>query len=315
MTAYEKLNEDMKALKNCQDWMSALPEDQLAKTNYDRIHNKLIENARLKEREKIKWSRSLVPTEFIEKPLHSQSKRSLRKVDVRIRKSHSPIPDDVIDKIFNNNTGEHTPYRVTSDSKLFKPNFLETNKTKEDSSDKKDTKSMVDESNQILKANDNKEQRIPSLKDLESAKNDLIAIPSTGPQFYTTWKELNEVQRFLYLRLIAEKDVKFGQLLGAQLESSILGEIITVVHKYFILYNIPYIQLIYELSKNPELTILAMLLDQDEKDSKFCIPLVNNLICNQHKIIFPELNELLNVLKGDNDMNTMIHQISQNFQL
>lgn len=265
MTAYEKLNEDMKALQNCQEWMSSLPDDQRAKTNYDRIHNKLIEVAKLKEKEKIKWSRSLEATNFIDKPSHAQSTKCLRKVNVTHKRSNSPIPDHIIDKIFNNNTGENIPYET--DSKLFKTNFMENSYSKAVPK-KVDNKNIVNETNEILKANDKKD-KIPSLDEIEAQKNGLITLPSTGPQFYAAWKELTEEQRFLYLKNMADNNVKIGKLLGAQLNSDMLVEIIGIVHKYFISYSLPYINLVYELSKNTELSVLSMFLDKEDKDSKY----------------------------------------------
>lgn len=271
MMAYEKLNDNIKALQNCQEWMSNLPNDQLAKNSYDRIHNKIIEITKLKEKEKIRWSRLKDSTNFIyDKPLPAQSKKSLRKVNVSLKKSHSPIPDDVIDTIFNNNTGEHSETTETDvvDSKLFKLNFLSSSYIKH-KPDIIEDKNTVNETNEILKANDKKEhEEIPPLTELEKTQKELITLPKSGPQFYATWKELTDELRFLYLKNIAENSVKIGKLLGAQLTSDMLAQIIQIVHKYFILYQISYIDFIHELSKNPELSVLAMFLENEDKQSK-----------------------------------------------
>ncbi|XP_070507234.1 RNA polymerase II-associated protein 3-like isoform X2 [Chironomus tepperi] len=297
MMAYEKLNENLKALQNCQEWMSNLPNDQLAKTSYDRIHNKIIEITRLKEKDKIKWSRFTDITNFIcDKPLYLQSKKSLRKVNVSLKKSHSPIPDDVIDTIFNNNTGEHneTTEHDIKDSKLFKPNFLTCSYIKPKPVIIED-KNIVNEANEILKASDKKGlDETPVLKKIDEIKNELISIPQTGPQFYAAWKEYTDDLKFLYLKKIAENNVKIGKLLGAQLNSDMLAKIIQIVHTYFIPYQISYIDFIHELSKNSELSVLAMFLENEDKQN---------------------LKDLLNVFKNANDKNEKIQQIQKNFNI
>ena len=271
--AYEKLNEDIKALQNCQEWMSTLPNDQLAKNSYDRIHNKIIEFTKQKEKEKIRWSRLTDSTNFIyDKPLYAQSKKSVQKVNVTLKKSHSPIPDDVIDTIFNNNTGEHndtsSEHDNVNDSKLFKPNFLSSSYIKPKPLIIED-KNIVNEANEILKASDKKgHEEIPDLKEIEKFRNELIILPQTGPQFYAAWKELSDELRFLYLKNIAENNVKIGKLLGAQLNSEMLAQIIQILHKYFISYKISYIDFIHELSKNSELSVLSMFLENEDKKSK-----------------------------------------------
>lgn len=272
MTAYEKLGENLKALQNCSEWMVALPEDQLAKTSYDRIHNNIIDINKQREKEKIKWSRLPETTNFIEKSPHTQSKKPLKKIPIQIKKSHSPIPDYVIDKLFNNN-GEHVA-EIETDSKLFKTNFLEKSFVKPKPTKTNETamviedKSKVNETNEILKACDNKE-RMATLEELEGMKPWInLLLPSTGPQFYTAWKELDEQSQFLYLRNIANNSLSIGLILGAQLDSRILTDIILVIHRYFLQYNIPYIRFLHELSKNQELSVLALFLENDDKTSK-----------------------------------------------
>lgn len=275
MTAYERLGNDLKALEACKDWMETLPDDHLSKTHYDRLHNKIIEEeASRTKRAKIKWSKYSEQTNFVEKKAHMQSKKPLKFVPVHLKKSQSPIPDNIIDKIFNNNTGEHVPEPETN-SQLFKSNFFSKDfakpkaiKVEEKST--ADDKSKLNEKNEFLKANvsvDNKFQ-VPSLEELEALKNNLIVLPSTGPQFYAAWKELSEELKFLYLKNIACSTIEFGVLLGAQLDSLMLSELIHVIYKYFLHLKIPYIQLLYSVSKNTEMPILAMFIEEELKESK-----------------------------------------------
>jgi hypothetical protein len=277
MTAYEKIGETLRALQDCQKWMTLAPDDQTAKVAYDRLHNKILEDKKQAERKRIKWSKIDEEVNFIEKAAHLQSKVPLKQIPIRIKKSRSPIPDAVIDKIFNNNTGECV-FEAETDSKLFKSNFLQQSYTKPKPMKPniaspqviEDNKAKVNETNEILKANDvikKEQQQIPSIHELEAKQSHFVSTPESGPQFYCVWKELAEEVKFLYLKNIAESELSFGKLLGAQLDSDMLSELIYVMHKYFVHFNISYLKLLHELSKNSELSLLAMFLDSNDKQS------------------------------------------------
>jgi Potential Monad-binding region of RPAP3 len=275
MMAYEKIGQQMKALQTCQYWMEALPEEHLSNKNYDRIHNLMIEENIKKKRSKIKWSKFPAQTNFVEKKPHLQSKAPLKNIPVNSRKSQSPIPDKILDKIFNNNTGEFTPEPETN-SKLFRPNFMEKSFAKPmplKLDTQLDDKSKLNEKNEILKANENtsNKEKQPTLAELETLKNHLIVLPGTGPQFVAAWKELSEELKLLYLRNISTNSVELGRLLGAQLDSELLSDIIDVTHKFFIHFNINYIEMLYGLSKNSEMSILAMFLEENDKKSELKI--------------------------------------------
>lgn len=294
MKAYEKMGRNMQALGTCQRWMEVVPNDNTPQANYDRIHNKIIEENNQRKRSQIKWSKYPKEVNFVEKKPHMQSKKPLKSIPVHLKKSQSPIPEHVLDKIFNNNTGEHVPEPKT-DTKLFKTNFFEKNITKPTPiKPASEDKTVVNEKNEILKAS----ERIPSLEELQALKNHLISLPQTGPQFYTAWKELNEDLKFLYLKNMADNSIDIGKLLGAQLNSEMLTEIIQVIHKYFMHYKLPYIQLLHSLSKNIEMPILSMFITSDTIDAKMLTELLDN--SNNG---------------GDNNVNNMIQQIKKNFQM
>lgn len=285
-----------KHLEHANDGWKQYQKDTQPQTNYDRIHNKIIEENNQRKRSQIKWSKYPKEVNFVEKKPHMQSKKPLKSIPVHLKKSQSPIPEHVLDKIFNNSTGEHVPEPAT-DSKLFKTNFLEKNIAKPVPIKFKppsDDKTVVNEKNESLKAS----ERIPSLDELQALKNNLISLPQTGPQFYTAWKELNEDLKFLYLKNMADNSIDIGKLLGAQLDSDMLSEIIQVVHKYFMYHKLPYIQLLHSLSKNIEIPILSMFMTADTAEAK-------------------KLTELLDNTNngGDNNVNNMIQQIKKNFQM
>lgn len=296
MKAYEKMGQNMRALNTCQQWMEALPNDNASQTNYDRIHNKIIEENNQRKRSKIKWSKYTTEVNFVEKKPHMQSKKTLKPISVHPKKSQSPIPEHVLDKIFNNNTGEYVP-EPTTDSKLFKANFMEKNVMVKPTPIKPQPmsdKSSVNEKNEIMKAS----ERIPSLDEICALKNNLITLPNSGPQFYAAWKELNEDMKFLYLKNVADNSVDIGKLLGAQLDSGMLSEIIQVIHKYFELYKLPYIKLLHSLSRNIEIPILSMFMTPETDDAKK----LTELLANTNN-------------GGDNNVNNMIQQIKKNFQI
>lgn len=272
MVAYEKLGDDFKALKSCRQWLDLSPEDSASKSSYDRIHNRIMEAERKKDKEKIRWSRlgsSAKVVNFINKPPHVASKRSLKKVPVQLRKAHLPFSESLIDKIFNNNTGENNIEPEIDSNPLFKPNFLlssepatkvaklEVKKEKPIEEKKRD-----DEVNETLKKQE--QEKEPLTLELEC----LHPIPQTGPQFYAVWKELNELDKFLFLKKISENKVEIGKLTGPQLSSEILSEIINIVYKYFKIHKVPYIPMLNKLIKNPEIAMLSMFLENDEKSSK-----------------------------------------------
>lgn len=288
MVAYEKLGDDFRALKSCRQWLDLSPEDMTCKNSYDRIHNRIMEAEKKKDKEKIRWSRlgsKSKVVDFVTKPPHLTSKRPMKKVPLRLRKAHSPIPESVIDRIFDNNTGENV-LEPETDSKLFKPNFLLSpsepapkipkliemapEKLKQEIVQPKpvivEDKKKIDKENENLKAAESHKEL--KLDEIESLYPVVPDIPSTGPQFFAIWKEMLEAQRFMFLKKIASNNVAIGKLLGAQLTSEMLSEIINIIHKYFSTFMIPYISLLNELGKNIEIGLLAMFLEHDEKTSE-----------------------------------------------
>ena len=129
MMAYEKLGEDILALKDCRVIIDLLPNDEKMKNDYDKIHNRILEAEKKRTREMVKWSRLSKQAkiiDYIKKPPHLRSKKQMKRVEIKAKKVFEQIPESVIDKIFNNNTGESYPTTPTTptDSKLFPSNFL-----------------------------------------------------------------------------------------------------------------------------------------------------------------------------------------------
>lgn len=268
MQAYEKLGEDRKALKNCQKWLELCPGDTEAEKSFDKIHNRISEAEKKKDKEKIRWSKFASrssSTSFVNRPPHLRSKKPLKSIPVGLYKAASPIPEAIIDRIFDNNTGE-TNHLPETDSKLFRPNFL-IQSPKPLTQKKQETAAVVAmDVDEKVEPPPPAEPCLPSIEELEKLKSSLIAIPEFGPHFVTTWKELDEIQQFLYLRNIVNANISVGRILGAQLDSTLLTEIILVLDKYFIHYKLPAIRVLRELMSNSEMSLLVMFLESEDKN-------------------------------------------------
>jgi len=289
-------------MQSCSKLLELTPEDTSSKNAYDRIINRLMEAEKKKDKEKIRWSRlssSSKISNFVQKPPHLCSKKPMKNIATRLHKAASPIPEAIIDKMFDNNTGEQTP---ALDTKLFKPKFLVSKEVSppkiaklNESTKSESLEDVVTEKPiEIMKT-----AEIPkelTLEEIEAQKNHLITIPSTGPKFFAAWKELTDIQRFLYLKNFVDKNVHIGKLIGAQLSSDMLSEIVSAVYTYFQTFNIPFICLLNDLSENSEVETLAMFMENDEKT---------------------KLKDLLLASSsgGDNATNNMILQIRRCFQI
>lgn len=263
MAAYEKIGEDYKALKDCRKWLDLCPTDQEAEKYFDKIHNRIAEIERKKDKEKIRWSKfgsRAQFTNFVHRPAHLRSKKSLKKIPIGLHKAASPIPECIIDRIFDNNTGETNPHPET-DSKLFKPNFLNQQKPLPKKVEPVIVKMDVDEVEKEMET----EPSLPPFDQLENMKSPLITTPTSGPQFVSVWKELDEIQKFLYLKNIVESKISISELLSAQLDSKMLSEIILVLDKFFTFYNFPTLNILIDLKSNSEIDMLIMFLENEDK--------------------------------------------------
>lgn len=278
MTAHEKLGEDYKALQSCRIWLDLAPEDSTAKNSYDRIINRITETEKKKDQERIRWSRYTPNTEivsFVHRPPHLRSKKPMTNVTVNPSKAFSPIPASVIDRIFDNNTGEASGLREESNSKLFHSNFLIKPKAEKAVIDVKNitvVQAIKEKTepyiiNKNLESFEGKKHKMPSAETLQAEYTHLITIPHSGPQFFAAWKELNDIQRFLYLKNIVDNDVPIGKLLGVQLNSLMLSEIVHVVHTFFMFFNVPFVKMLADLRMNTEISLLVLFMEADDKRS------------------------------------------------
>ncbi|CAO1316432.1 unnamed protein product [Diamesa hyperborea] len=96
MMAYEKLGEDILALKDCRVVMDLLPNEEKWKNDYDKIHNRIIEAQKKKAREMVKWSRlskEAEITDYIKKSPHLRSKKPMKRIEIKAKKVFEQIPE------------------------------------------------------------------------------------------------------------------------------------------------------------------------------------------------------------------------------
>ncbi|CAO1351968.1 unnamed protein product [Diamesa serratosioi] len=230
MMAYEKLGEDILALKDCRVIIDLLPNDEKMKNDYDKIHNRILEAEKKRAREMVKWSRLSKEAEvidYIKKSPHLRSKRPMKRIEIKPKKVFEQIPESTVE--------------------TFEP----------------------------------KTDEMLSMADLEAQKcASTILLPKGGPQFLSVWKELSEQKRFLFLKNITDRNAHIGKLLGASLDSYIFSEIVGIINKYFAHYQIPSFKLLKGLSENPEMSILGMMLPQEDKT--ILSKLLDNSICGDN---------------------------------
>lgn len=215
-------------------------------------------------------------------PIQSSEKRVLQN-----------IPEAVIDRLFDNNTGENLPLpkpeRKPLSFSFNKPLNQASPPMKKESPPKivnqriptpKVVAKMEDKAERMAdkviaqkKATDTqimqKNQVMPQLKDIEPLTGSLLFLPQSGPQFYASWKELAEEKRFLYLKAMVDAKLDVGKILGSTLDSTIFSELLGIVKKYFLHYEVDYLCLLLSLALNREMPILGLFLDQSSKDGEF----------------------------------------------
>lgn len=89
-------------------------------------------------------------------------------------------------------------------------------------------------------------------------------IPKTGVQFAATWKSLDELQRFYFLRQCQLESKIIGKL-GASLDDALLSELLDCMHSCFCAKDLNIGDILLQLSENSEIGILAMMMGEIER--------------------------------------------------
>lgn len=92
-----------------------------------------------------------------------------------------------------------------------------------------------------------------------------FTIPKTGVQFVTMWKDLEEDQRFHFLRQVQEKSSSIVGKLGASLDDNLLTELLDCMNSYFCPKDLNIGDILTHLSQNSEMGILSMLMGETDR--------------------------------------------------
>ncbi|XP_053683040.1 RNA polymerase II-associated protein 3 isoform X2 [Sabethes cyaneus] len=338
MRVREQKGEYYEAIIDCKKFLDLVRDEKqrlTAKKDLERLQRAL----ELKQEPKsFQWnelSKNASLINFIQKPPHLRSKVPLRRIQISedissgdnqtvptnyvVASDYETIPDDVIDKMFNNNTGErvdHTKHDTGSDNQSFikaMPNLknyfsppvtpssppkdtlysqhsplgacnnssagkdeVKTSKYVSESeptltvaaepkieaglSQSKLEKEMINQGNYQPETTDKKEGNQNFEKTFK-----YYAIPSTTVEFNQTWINLqNPIDRFELLKLVESGPL--DKLLGVNLSSSMLSDILLLLDQYCTKQNYCPLQILTKIAENSEIAILALLLsDKDKK--------------------------------------------------
>ncbi|XP_052872154.1 RNA polymerase II-associated protein 3-like isoform X2 [Anopheles cruzii] len=326
MLVREHLGSFQGAIEDCKKFLELTKDDkQKATAMKDLLRLEKLMKSEKPAKQAIVWSevkKNAKPTKFIQKPPHLRSKVALKRIVIEdinqnpvmapvssgISVKREPVPDAIIDKIFNNNTGEQLmePEESTILEHLFPvhsnklKNLFSSSKTQSDpkqplSSSIPNIKESVSDTKTLIDSPTNdkvecdklyQETQVAKAKSFISPTNSLLSIPNSIGQFYTTWSGLNEELKYLYLKLL--KDVPLNKLFGAGLSNEMLGELLYVMQTRFIPDKIDVTNIMLEIAKNECVNILSLLLN-----------------CNDRKAI----KELLKYMETQNASEKDIQQI------
>ncbi|XP_050072704.1 RNA polymerase II-associated protein 3 [Anopheles maculipalpis] len=262
---------------------------------------------------------------FVQKPPHLRSKKPLTRISIKDltpcplvlnNKQELPppskrknIPDAVIDKIFNNNTGEQLvePKETINLEHLFpahsnklrnmfsppttpteqrKPPFTATpNKATATTASKQaaTNRSEEKENNQPAKtvkpvppspatqdkivkdkinhnSQDTNEQHPKPATASVTPPTNILDLPTSTAQFYTTWSGLTQDLRYQYLKLLSVKSSILSRL-GAGLSNEILSEMLHILKTHFIPHDDEVTQVLKQLVANESIDILSLMMN------------------------------------------------------
>uniref|UniRef100_A0A336LNP0 RNA polymerase II-associated protein 3 n=1 Tax=Culicoides sonorensis TaxID=179676 RepID=A0A336LNP0_CULSO len=250
--AYECLSENQSAIEDMMRVIELEPNIISHKRDLDRLQKRLnsdsIERGASKQLEKRVWlslTKNQKYINFIHKAPHYRSKQPLKRLKIEevqpsipasVNDSGEKIPDAIIDKLFNNNTGECTSEPLPSRHTLDFGTFYRRRP---------------------------KSPQKPEIND--DIDDDQLQTPTSGMQFWQTWKELSNPKRFIYLKKLSDKPL--NKILGASLDSEMLTDIIRVLCDAFVKNNLSVDHILRELGANDQTHLLSLFFSTEEKQN------------------------------------------------
>ncbi|XP_037954043.1 RNA polymerase II-associated protein 3-like [Teleopsis dalmanni] len=314
MQAHESLGNNIDALKDCTTILSVDPKNSETKKSLQRINDKLKSAKKIKVDQLFSKLRSNeIEIQPIDKPPHKRSSKPLQRIDVidTILDADLSISDDDIDKIFNGNCGTFEKVETKPDENYGidpiiaqKTKIIELNEDKLTSkstnkNSRSDSKILVEEISNNGTNIKSLENDIPKVKQMHkslsvptiSSNRPLPSPPKSTSQFYANWKELDNLQKYTYLKSI---DVnKLSYMLGAGFESDTLTDILTVIYEYYLPIKDPQIvETMLQICKNKQVPILSLFMSANDKEM---------------------LTDILNIIKEDEKNIATAEIIAKNF--
>ncbi|EDW85658.1 uncharacterized protein Dwil_GK23037 [Drosophila willistoni] len=279
MQANESLGNNMEALKDCTSVLAIEPKNVEAKTSLARINNRLRANATKGGPNFTPDRPDLVDILPLDKPAYKRSKKPMRRVPIvdivspRATSNNNTnqlrISDDDIDKIFNSYCGAFEEVKNNTKPKL-ESNPIETPALKlpEHTSNSLNPDTEVAQK-KAAKPTINNSPALTSQTEASAAdgpvERALPPQPMNTAQFYITWKELSPAQKYKYLKSIEIPNL--CKILGAGFDSDTFTDLLHTIQEFYVPNKEPTTAaVLYEISKNEEFVILAMLMSTEEKN-------------------------------------------------
>ncbi|XP_055690841.1 RNA polymerase II-associated protein 3 [Lutzomyia longipalpis] len=312
MQANESLGNTEAAIKDCEDVVRLEPSTLSHRRELDRLKNRLKNEKNITARNEINnnrkreeatrgvpgkpWSRldrEAREVDFVDKKPHLRSKKPLKRVDVaEIITLPEPIPDHIVDKLFNNFTGEYDATSPSSSSASvfdygipllslpFAPRPSTSQEVEDDVfehlakyNEKRTQEAAAAPKQEVVSKQEvaPKQEVVPKLPP-KTKKVDIVAesteekveehqripdLPSTNVQFCSTWKDLTEVTRCGYLEAIVAANSSVIKTLGPLLENTLLSELLSTLGRHFIAKKLPVHNVLDALATNSEIGILS----------------------------------------------------------
>lgn len=243
MKAYESMEKFPQALLDCQ---SLIKLDK----NKEELYKKTYEEMKKKYELKLRRGSDYKKIEFVSKSPHLRSKKPLKRIEITEVEDVQPktdmnkkkvatkpvattlnydteIPDDIVDKIFDNATGEASsqsnmfskssrsifdscaPSTTAKAAAIAQPSSSSASAIKETLSTTDNKKVVHLESEKIKLKNElnaknliANEEKIDNVEDVEKIEDAIIPdIPKSGSQFHVIWRELSNSRKYLFLKV------------------------------------------------------------------------------------------------------------------
>lgn len=217
----------------------------------------------------------------------SPIQKPLKRIEiVENRTRPEPIPDHIVDKLFNNFTGEYSASSSSSPPSAFDYGlpvmavpFAPPPPTSQEVED--DVFDHLAKYNEQKKAKESpprqeiapelppktKKVELPAQEDSPEVELEQAVpeVPATNVQFCSTWKDLTEKTRCGYLEAIVGANSGVIKALGPLLDSVLLSQLLATMQRHFVQKELPVHSILDALATNSEINILSMFMSTSDR--------------------------------------------------